>query len=110
MDITAKIATRIIELCKENNITINKLADLSGLTQSTLDSIVNGKSRNPQIITIYKICNGLHISLAEFFSDNEGIATYGTKNDDSDLPRPLQQEIDLIRDYVIHKYHIKNPK
>jgi transcriptional regulator with XRE-family HTH domain len=108
MDITAKIAARIIELCKEKGLTINKLADLSGLTQSTLDSIVNGKSRNPQIVTIYKICEGLNISLADFFTDNETSITTCTENELDNLPEPIKKEIALIKDYVLHKHGIKN--
>lgn len=70
MDIAAKIATEIIELCKEKGITLNKLSDLSGLTQSTIYSIVSGKSRSPQVVTLYKLCEGLNILLSEFFSED----------------------------------------
>ena len=66
MYITEAIAKRINMLCKERDISINKLATLSGLTQSTIDSIMKGKSRNPRISTIRKICDGLDISLKEF--------------------------------------------
>ncbi len=59
---------RILDLCQENNITINKLSTISGLTQSTVNSIINGKSQNPQLKTIFKICNGLNISVSEFFN------------------------------------------
>ena len=110
MDITAKIAARIVELCKEKGLTINKLADLSGLTQSTLDSIVNGKSRNPQVITIYKICEGLNISLAEFFMDTEPSITTCAENELDYLPDPVKEELDIIKDYVLHKHGIKNHK
>ncbi len=60
-------AQRILDLCQENNISINKLANLSGITQSTLNSIVNGESKNPQLKTVVKICYGLDISLKTFF-------------------------------------------
>ena len=53
----------------ERNITINKLANISCLTQSTVDSLVNGKSKNPKLLTIIRICDGLNISLSEFFDD-----------------------------------------
>jgi len=69
MNIEEWTAYRIKTLVKENNITINKLATLSGLTQSTVDSIINGKSKNPRLKTIKKICEGLNISIIEFFND-----------------------------------------
>ena len=63
------VAVRINNLCKKRNISINKLATLSGLTQSTVDSILKGKSRNPRLATIKKICDGLDITMSEFFKD-----------------------------------------
>lgn len=69
MDIARAVAYRIKYLCDKNGITINKLATLSGLTQSTVDSIIRGKSQNPQLATIQKICEGLGITLQEFFDD-----------------------------------------
>lgn len=67
MNIAESTAQRILDLCQENNISINKLANLAGLTQSTLNSIVNGESKNPQLKTVVKICYGLNISLKDFF-------------------------------------------
>ncbi|WP_353096385.1 helix-turn-helix transcriptional regulator [Tissierella praeacuta] len=67
MNIAESTAQRILDLCQENNISINKLANLAGLTQSTLNSIVNGESKNPQLKTILKICYGLNIPLKTFF-------------------------------------------
>jgi transcriptional regulator with XRE-family HTH domain len=58
---------RIFDLCVKNNITINKLGTICGITQSTLNNIVNGGSKNPSITTIKKICDGLNITLHEFF-------------------------------------------
>ena len=63
------VAKRIKNLCKERGISINKLANLSGLTQSTVDSIIRGKSRNPRLATIKKICAGLGITASQFFDD-----------------------------------------
>ena len=62
------VANRIIELCRERNMTINGLARLSALPPSTLKNIVNGVSQNPGIVTIKKLCDGLNISVGEFFS------------------------------------------
>ncbi len=62
------VANRIIQLCNQKNIAINALANLSGISPSTLYSILNEKSQNPGIVTIKKLCDGLDISLREFFN------------------------------------------
>lgn len=69
MNSAEAVAKRIKFLCKERGISINKLANLSGLTQSTVDSIIRGKSRNPRLATIRKICIGLGITTSQFFDD-----------------------------------------
>lgn len=69
MDLEDAIAYRIKNLCKERGISINKLALLSGLTQSTVDSIIKGKSKSPRLVTLIKICDGLGITVAEFLDD-----------------------------------------
>lgn len=58
---------RIYELCKERQITPNALSYLSGISQSTIKSILNGESKNPGIVTLKKICDGLNISVVQFF-------------------------------------------
>lgn len=67
----AAIANRIPELCSERNIAINELANISGVSPSTVYSILNEKSQNPGTITIKKLCDGLEITLGEFFSTPE---------------------------------------
>lgn len=67
MHISEAVAKRIKVLCKQKGISINRLATLSGVTQSTIDSIMKGKSRNPRLITLMKISHGLGISIVEFF-------------------------------------------
>ena len=67
----AAIANRILELCSERNIAINELANISGVSPSTVYSILNEKSQNPGAITIKKLCVGLDITLGEFFSTPE---------------------------------------
>ena len=62
------VANRIIQLCNEKNIAINALANISGISPSTLYSVLNEKSQNPGIVTIKKLCDGLDISLREFFN------------------------------------------
>ena len=64
------VANRIIELCNEKNMAINALANISGISPSTLYSVLNEKSQNPGIVTIKKLCDGLDISLREFFDDD----------------------------------------
>ena len=59
---------RIEELCSERNITLNKLAIISGITQSTLNNIISGRNKSTTISTIKKICDGLEISIIDFFS------------------------------------------
>ena len=61
------VAMRILELCKEKQIAVNTLANLSGVSPSTVYSMLNEKSRNPGIVSIKKLCDGLEIPLREFF-------------------------------------------
>lgn len=65
------IRQRILRLCDEHNLTINKLANLSAVPPSSLKNILYGKSQNPQILTIKMLCDGLGITLGEFFSTPE---------------------------------------
>lgn len=67
MNVSEAVARRITELCRQNNITVNKLSTISAVTQSTVSDIVNGKAKNIGIVTIKKLCDGLQISLIEFF-------------------------------------------
>lgn len=70
MDLQKAIRLRILNLCKEHNITINKLATLAGVRQSTINSIINGHSQKVQVLTILRICLGLNIQLNDFFNDD----------------------------------------
>lgn len=63
--------SRIYQLCKVKDITPNALSYLAGVSQSTIKSILNGESRNPGIVTLKKICDGLDITLVEFFDTEE---------------------------------------
>lgn len=65
------IKNRILSLCEEYNLTINALAELSALPPSSLKNILYGRSKNPQILTIKVICDGLGITLGDFFSTQE---------------------------------------
>lgn len=70
MTISEAISSRVINLCKYRNISINKLATQSYLTQSTVQSLINGDSKNPKMMTLVHICNGLGITLSQFFDDD----------------------------------------
>lgn len=65
------IANRILELCNERNISVNELANISGVSPSTVYSILNEKSQNPGTVTLKKLCDGLNITLAHFFHTPE---------------------------------------
>ena len=71
MDTIAAVRNRILTLCGEREISINKLATISALPPSSIKNILYGKSQNPKLLTIKIICDGLGITLAEFFSTAE---------------------------------------
>ena len=79
MNISQAVIKRIEELCMERNLTINALSNISGVTQSTVNDIVKGTTYNAGIVTIKKLCDGLGISIRDFF--------------DSDLFTNLEQEV-----------------
>lgn len=67
MNIGEAVKLRILQLCKEHSITINKLATLSGVTQSTLNNITSGRNNSTTVSTIKKICDGIGIPFTSFF-------------------------------------------
>ena len=71
MDTYHTVKNRILNLCEEKRITINKLATESGIAPSTIKNILYGKSQNPGIVTLKMLCDGLGISLIEFFDTEE---------------------------------------
>ena len=71
MDTIAAVRNRILQLCGEKEISINKLATISALPPSSIKNILYAKSQNPKLITIKMICDGLGISLGDFFSTPE---------------------------------------
>ena len=79
MNTKEAVAERILQLCKERNQAINALANASGVSPSTIYSMLNEKSKNPGVVSIKKLCDGWEISLREFF--------------DCDLFEGLEQEI-----------------
>ncbi|WP_107632095.1 helix-turn-helix domain-containing protein [Agathobaculum massiliense] len=79
MNIGEAVKLRILELCRTYDISINRLCTMSGITQSTVNNIVNGRNNSTTISTIKKICDGLNITVEDFFH--------------SELFRGLEQEI-----------------
>ena len=79
MNTKEAVAKRILELCAERKMAINALAIVSGVSPSTIYSMLNEKSQNPGVVSIKKICDGLEISVRDFF--------------DSELFEDLEQEI-----------------
>ena len=67
MDILEFIAQRILELCEERHITPMELSHIADISESALRNILNGKTKRPRIGTLFNICKGFGISLAEFF-------------------------------------------
>lgn len=70
MNIGEAVRLRIAELCKQNAITLNKLSTICGITQSTLNNIISGRNNSTTISTIKKICDGLEISVKDFFNSD----------------------------------------
>ena len=79
MNIGKAVKERILELCREHDISVNKLSSMSGVTQSTVNNIVSGRNNSTTVSTIKKLCDGLGITIEDFFN--------------SELFRGLEQEI-----------------
>lgn len=79
MDTRQAVAKRIEHYCTERGVTINGLGYLCGVADSTIRGIFDGRSKNPGVVTIKKLCDGLGITLTDFFDD--------------DIFRTLEQEI-----------------
>ncbi len=67
MCIGEAVRKRIIELCQQQELTVNKLSNISGVTQSTVNNIVSGRNRSATISTIKKLCDGFGITIQQFF-------------------------------------------
>lgn len=71
MDTYTAVKNRLLQLCAEKNMSIHKLATESAVSPSTVKNILYGKSKNPGIVTIKMLCDGMGISLIEFFDTEE---------------------------------------
>ena len=67
MTVSEAVRKRIIQLCEERDISINKLSSMSGVTQSTVNNIVSGRNNSTTVSTVKKLCDGLGITIDEFF-------------------------------------------
>ena len=68
VDTRKAIANRLLELCEEKRLSVNALARISAVPPSTLKNIINGGSKNAGVVTLKKLCDGLEISLCDFFN------------------------------------------
>ena len=71
MDTYTTVKNRLLRLCEEKRMSIHKLATESAVPPSTIKNILYGKSVNPGIVTIKMLCDGLGISITEFFNTPE---------------------------------------
>lgn len=71
MSVKDTVVKRFRDLCDERNIKINELANISGITPSTAYSMMDDSRRDVSIVTIKKFCDGLNITLGEFFSTTD---------------------------------------
>ena len=71
MTVKDAVVDRLKTLCKEKGISPNELANISGITPSTVYSLLDQRRRDVSIITIKKLCDGLEITLGAFFSTSE---------------------------------------
>lgn len=80
MTIGEAVRYRILQLCEERNLSVNKLSSISGVTQSTVNNIISGRNHSTTVSTLQKLCDGLGITIQDFFQ--------------SDLFIGLEQEIE----------------
>ena len=79
MVIGEAVKIRILNLCDEHRLSINKLCTISGVTQSTVNNIISGRNNSATVSTIKKLCDGLGITISDFFN--------------AEIFRDLEQEI-----------------
>lgn len=70
MNVGEAVRQRILNLCEQREISVNKLSILSGVTQSTVNNIVSGRNNSATVSTLKKLCDGLGITITEFFDDD----------------------------------------
>ena len=68
MTVKEAVVARFMEILKERNMRPNELANLSGITPSTVYSMLDNRRKELSINVIKKLCDGLDVKLGEFFS------------------------------------------
>jgi len=71
MDTYTKVRERLLSLCKEKGMNVNNLAVRAELPPSTVKNIIYGKSKNPGVVTLKMLCDGLGVTLSEFFETSD---------------------------------------
>ena len=79
MTIGEAVKARVLELCRDKNLSINRLSNMSGITQSTVNNFISGRNHSITLSTLKKLCDGMEITVPDFFS--------------SELFEDLEQEI-----------------
>lgn len=92
------VKKRILQLCDALGISVNNLADRSGVAQSTIRNITLGTSTTATVRTIENICEGLEIDLEDFFRESDN------------FPAPALQELQLFKTYLRWKYGMIDKK
>ena len=67
MRVSEAVRLRMLELCQERDLSVNRVSGMCGLTQSTLNNIVSGRNKSATVSTVKKICDGLDITIVQFF-------------------------------------------
>lgn len=93
------IKSRILQLCKTHGMSPTRLAEVSCLTQSTINNIINGRNKTAQVSTIEKICDGLGITLADFFEVTRR----------PDLPLDIADELARYEKYLLSQNNLQKP-
>lgn len=70
MTIGEAVRFRILQLCEERNLSVNKLSSISGVTQSTVNNIISGRNHGTTVSTLQKLCDGLGITIQDFFQSD----------------------------------------
>ena len=70
MTIGEAVRYRILQLCEERNLSVNKLSSISGVTQSTVNNIISGRNNSTTVSTLQKLCDGLGITIQDFFQSD----------------------------------------
>ena len=70
MTIGEAVRYRILQLCEERNLSVNKLSSISGVIQSTVNNIISGRNNSTTVSTLQKLCDGLGITIQNFFQSD----------------------------------------